>query len=63
VTSVAYPLAEFDATTKSIVPQCGYNSARVVGDNYVDSRDPAAQRNSAFARDLLRSLKPGRPWL
>jgi peptidoglycan/xylan/chitin deacetylase (PgdA/CDA1 family) len=34
VTSFAYPFAEFDATTKSIVSQCGYNSARAVGDLY-----------------------------
>ncbi|HEV8569576.1 MAG TPA: polysaccharide deacetylase family protein [Actinoplanes sp.] len=32
VTSFAYPFAEFNATTKAIVPQCGYNSARAVGD-------------------------------
>jgi peptidoglycan/xylan/chitin deacetylase (PgdA/CDA1 family) len=30
VTSFAYPFAELNATTKSIVPQCGYNSARAV---------------------------------
>ncbi|MEU4240761.1 polysaccharide deacetylase family protein [Actinoplanes sp. NPDC026619] len=32
VTSFAYPFVEFDATTKSIVQSCGYNSARVAGD-------------------------------
>jgi peptidoglycan/xylan/chitin deacetylase (PgdA/CDA1 family) len=32
VTSFAYPFAEFDATTKTIAGQCGYNTARAVGD-------------------------------
>jgi peptidoglycan/xylan/chitin deacetylase (PgdA/CDA1 family) len=32
VTSFAYPFVAFDATTKSTVRQCGYNSARSVGD-------------------------------
>jgi beta-galactosidase len=35
----------------------------IADDNYVDPRDPSAFRNAAFARDLMRSLKPGRPWL
>src|SRR6266511_122066 len=35
----------------------------IADDNYVDPRDPAAYRSAAFARDLMRSLKPGRPWL
>ena len=32
VTSFAYPFVAFDATTKAIAQQCGYNSARSVGD-------------------------------
>ena len=32
VTSFAYPFAEFDATTKATVQECGYNSARAAGD-------------------------------
>ena len=32
VTTFAYPFAEFDATTKATVQQCGYNAARAVGD-------------------------------
>jgi peptidoglycan/xylan/chitin deacetylase (PgdA/CDA1 family) len=32
VTSFAYPFAEFNATTRSTVQQCGYNTARAVGD-------------------------------
>jgi beta-galactosidase len=32
-------------------------------DSYPDPRDPAAFRDAAFARDLMRSLKPGRPWI
>jgi beta-galactosidase len=32
-------------------------------DNYVDPRDPDAFRTAAFSRDLMRSLKPGTPWL
>jgi beta-galactosidase len=35
----------------------------IADDNYVDPRDPAAFRGAAFARDLMRSLKPGKPWL
>lgn len=35
----------------------------VSDDNYPDPRDPAAFRQAAFARDLMRSLKPGHPWL
>jgi peptidoglycan/xylan/chitin deacetylase (PgdA/CDA1 family) len=31
-TSFAYPFAEFDAVTKAAAQQCGYNSARAVGD-------------------------------
>jgi len=32
-------------------------------DNYPDPRDPESFRWSAFTRDLMRSLKPGKPWL
>ena len=32
-------------------------------DSYPDPRDPEAFRETAFARDLMRSLKPGTPWL
>lgn len=32
-------------------------------DNYYDPNDPQSFRNAAFARDLMRSLKPGTPWL
>jgi peptidoglycan/xylan/chitin deacetylase (PgdA/CDA1 family) len=32
VSSFAYPFAEFNAITKAAVQQCGYNSARAVGD-------------------------------
>lgn len=36
----------------------------VVGDDsYPDPRDPEAFRGAAFTRDLMRSLKPGTPWL
>jgi beta-galactosidase len=35
----------------------------VSDDNYPDPRDPDGFRSAAFARDLMRSLKPGRPWL
>jgi beta-galactosidase len=35
----------------------------VADDNYPEPRDPEAFRWAAFARDLMRSLKPGRPWL
>jgi len=31
VSTLAYPFAEFDATTKSIAQQCGYNTARDAG--------------------------------
>ncbi len=32
-------------------------------DTYPDPNDPEAYLDSAFTRDLMRSLKPGRPWL
>ncbi|WP_335988330.1 beta-galactosidase [Glycomyces sp. MUSA5-2] len=32
-------------------------------DGYPDPRDPQAHRHAAFAADLMRSLKPDRPWL
>jgi beta-galactosidase len=32
-------------------------------DSYPDPRDPEAFRTTAFARDLMRSLKPGTPWI
>lgn len=32
VTSLAYPFADFNASTKTIAQQCGYNTARAVGD-------------------------------
>jgi peptidoglycan/xylan/chitin deacetylase (PgdA/CDA1 family) len=32
VTTFAYPFVAFDATTKAIAQQCGYNAARSVGD-------------------------------
>ena len=35
----------------------------VSDDNYADPADPQSFRGAAFARDLMRSLKPGRPWL
>lgn len=35
----------------------------VSDDNYPDPRDPHAARDAALARDLMRSLKPGVPWL
>ncbi|MCS5713166.1 beta-galactosidase [Herbiconiux sp. CPCC 205716] len=35
----------------------------VSDDNYPDPRDLEAFRHAAFARDLMRSLKPGVPWL
>jgi beta-galactosidase len=35
----------------------------VADDNYPDPRDPEAFRGAAFARDVMRSLKPGHPWL
>ncbi len=35
----------------------------VSDDSYPEPRDPEAFRGAAFARDLMRSLKPGRPWI
>ena len=35
----------------------------VSDDNYPDPADPEVFRAAAFARDLMRSLKPGTPWL
>ncbi len=35
----------------------------IADDSYPDPRDPESFRESAFARDLMRSLKPGRPWI
>ncbi len=35
----------------------------VSDDSYPDPRDPEAFRGAAFARDVMRSLKPGRPWI
>src|SRR3954454_1411869 len=32
-------------------------------DSYPDPRDPDAFRSAAFSRDLMRSLKPGTPWI
>ncbi|WP_433291203.1 beta-galactosidase [Actinoplanes sp. CA-030573] len=32
-------------------------------DSYPDPRDPGSFRPAAFARDLMRSLKPGTPWI
>jgi beta-galactosidase len=32
-------------------------------DSYPDPRDPESFRIAAFSRDLMRSLKPGRPWI
>jgi beta-galactosidase len=32
-------------------------------DSYPDPRNPLAFRETAFARDLMRSLKPGTPWI
>jgi beta-galactosidase len=32
-------------------------------DSYPDPRDPESFREAAFGRDLMRSLKPGTPWL
>ena len=32
-------------------------------DSYPDPRDPESFRETAFARDLMRSLKPGKPWI
>ncbi|WP_207455716.1 beta-galactosidase [Herbiconiux sp. SYSU D00978] len=35
----------------------------ITDDNYPDPNDPESFRASAFARDLMRSLKPGVPWM
>ncbi len=35
----------------------------VSDDAYPDPNDPESFRTAAFARDLMRSLKPGKPWL
>ncbi|GIJ72354.1 beta-galactosidase [Virgisporangium ochraceum] len=35
----------------------------VSDDCYPDPRDPESFRHAAFARDLMRSLKPGTPWI
>ena len=35
----------------------------IADDTYPDPRDPLSYRDGAFARDLMRSLKPGRPWI
>jgi beta-galactosidase len=35
----------------------------VSDDCYPDPRDPDSFRHAAFARDLMRSLKPGTPWI
>jgi beta-galactosidase len=35
----------------------------VSDDNYFDPNDPQSFRGAAFTRDLMRSLKPGTPWL
>lgn len=35
----------------------------VADDAYPDPRDPDAFREAAFTRDLMRSLKPGQPWI
>ena len=32
-------------------------------DSYPDPHDPESFREAAFARDLMRSLKPGTPWI
>jgi beta-galactosidase len=32
-------------------------------DSYPDPRDPESFREAAFSRDLMRSLKPGTPWI
>ncbi|MGA1836060.1 beta-galactosidase [Herbiconiux sp. 11R-BC] len=32
-------------------------------DNYADPNDPESFRGAAFTRDLMRSLKPGTPWI
>jgi beta-galactosidase len=35
----------------------------ITDDNYPDPNDPESFRGSAFARDLMRSLKPDVPWM
>ncbi|MCS5717025.1 beta-galactosidase [Herbiconiux sp. CPCC 205763] len=35
----------------------------VSDDNYADPNDPQSFRSAAFSRDLMRSLKPGTPWI
>ncbi|MCS5734658.1 beta-galactosidase [Herbiconiux daphne] len=35
----------------------------VSDDNYADPNDPESFRGAAFTRDLMRSLKPGTPWV
>jgi len=35
----------------------------IADDNYPDPNVPESFRDSAFARDLMRSLKPGVPWI
>ncbi|HWH97037.1 MAG TPA: beta-galactosidase [Pseudolysinimonas sp.] len=35
----------------------------VADDSYPDPRDPESFRDGAFSRDLMRSLKPGVPWI
>ncbi len=35
----------------------------VSDDSYPDPRDPESFRASAFTQDLMRSLKPGQPWI
>ncbi|MFJ6453971.1 beta-galactosidase [Paenarthrobacter sp. NPDC091669] len=35
----------------------------ITNDNYPDPNDPQSFRSSAFTLDLMRSLKPGVPWL
>lgn len=35
----------------------------VCDDNYADPNDPESFRGAAFARELMRGLKPGLPWI
>ncbi|WP_111766965.1 beta-galactosidase [Nakamurella deserti] len=35
----------------------------ITDDNYADPNDPESFRSAAFSRDLMRSLKPGVPWI
>nr|WP_314840682.1 beta-galactosidase [uncultured Microbacterium sp.] len=35
----------------------------VSDDNYADPNDPESFRGAAFARELMRGLKPGAPWI